>query len=188
MGPYGSALAGLRQSTLPAFESVDPMSRLLGAFGYVAELNEVARRNAAAGLGLTLTQLNIMLLAHEAAARGGISVRDVASSLRVSAQFVSHEVNRLENRFLLFRKPNPSDGRSTLLKLTPESDSQIRVILEHLQLLSDRFFRLMGDNDFTHLLRLVDRLIVGGESVLSEVSTAPVIRGTDSTRATSIRR
>jgi DNA-binding MarR family transcriptional regulator len=156
--------------------SNNTMRQLLYDFAYLGELNDALQRYSASELNLTSPQFNIMMYAYKAGTSGGVSIRDVAEYLHVSGPFITHEANKLEDRHLLIRTPNPADGRSTLLRLTAHAEAQMRAISEKVRHYDDRFFGRMDNDDLAQLMALLDRLIDGGESLLSEISAPKALR------------
>jgi DNA-binding MarR family transcriptional regulator len=59
--------------------------------------------------------------------RGPATLGDIAREMRFSHQAASTLVNQLEGAGLARRFPNPDDGRSRLVELTPEGKRALRV-------------------------------------------------------------
>src|SRR5580658_6450216 len=97
--------------------------QLLADFLTVATQLEAVRSHLGGRAGLTGPQYSILMaVAHLQAGRGvqvGVQVGQVAERLHVSSAFVTAETGKLARRDLLRKRPNPDDGRSVLLSLTP---------------------------------------------------------------------
>ncbi|MBX6351474.1 MAG: MarR family transcriptional regulator [Clostridia bacterium] len=66
-----------------------------------------------------------LLLLTLLAARGPARVRELALALRVSAPAVTSLANELERAGYVVRRPDPEDGRATVLALTPSGEELV---------------------------------------------------------------
>lgn len=70
-------------------------------------------------LGISSSQLTTLLYVQK---HPGCAMTDVADVLDLNKSAVSGTVRRLEIAGLLLRSPNPSDGRGSLLSVTPQGE------------------------------------------------------------------
>lgn len=66
------------------------------------------------------------LLLDELAARGPLGIAALADALQVDVSTVSRQIMPLERQGLLMRLPNPDDGRSSLVEITPAGQAQLK--------------------------------------------------------------
>jgi DNA-binding MarR family transcriptional regulator len=104
------------QSELP---SPQRLSLLLQIFAVHARMSELVERE----LRRDGVEVAGYALLSSIGAFGPIRLTEVASLLGVAMTTASDGVRRLEQRGLVERIPNPSDGRSTLLRLSAEGDA-----------------------------------------------------------------
>ena len=69
-------------------------------------------------LGLTFSRYELLMLLHFSRA-GALPVTKASARLQVHPTSVTNAVDRLEAAGLVVRAPHPTDGRGTLIKLTP---------------------------------------------------------------------
>lgn len=81
--------------------------------------------------GITVQQWAVIQQTHQ---NEQITAKELAYALDMDNPTVSGIVHRLEKKDLLFKKPNPSDKRSSLLLLTKTGNN----ILHECQTISDR--------------------------------------------------
>lgn len=62
--------------------------------------------------------------------RSAMRVGDLAEAMRLDASTVSRHVHQLEERGLLRREPDPADGRASIVDVTAEGRTALRVTLE----------------------------------------------------------
>jgi DNA-binding MarR family transcriptional regulator len=83
---------------------------------------------------------------------------DLADRLGVAARTVTDMVDGLERDGLLARRPDPADGRATLLEMTPTARADFdRVFSARISFLK-QIFSPLGANERRQLLRLLTKL------------------------------
>jgi DNA-binding MarR family transcriptional regulator len=90
--------------------------------------------------------------------RGELRLSDVAAALELDASTVSRQVRRLDAAGLVTRRPDPADGRATLLAATAAGKTQSSM-LQRLRV--DRLEAALAGwsaADRGHLVRLTERL------------------------------
>jgi len=129
------------------------VTRLEAAMG--ALRGRLRDRLDVSGSDLTVLQF----VARAAAAERKVRVKDLASHLGLSGPAVTGTVDRLERAGHLCRVPNPDDGRSRFIELTPETErayaSAMDSTNEHLHELLSSF----TDRERAKYVRVIDRVI-----------------------------
>lgn len=109
-----------------------------------------------------------MALLDVVAALPGCGVRDIAEELGLTSPTVSVGVQRLEESGLVERKPDPQDGRSIRLFLTPRGQALQRQIQNnHLQ----KFRRLLAGlrpEEQQNLIDLLQRALNAAETEIAK--------------------
>jgi MarR family transcriptional regulator, 2-MHQ and catechol-resistance regulon repressor len=106
------------------------LARCYQAFERVSDAN--IRR-----MGLTPPQFDIVVTLGNTA---GMSFKELGSRTLITKGTLTGVVDRLEARGLVERMASPDDGRSTLVRLTPEGDKVFREVFEpHLACLAPAF-------------------------------------------------
>lgn len=103
--------------------------------------------------GLTPPQFDIVVTLGNTP---GMPFKELGSRTLITKGTLTGVVDRLESRGLVERMRSPEDGRSTLVRLTPEGDRVFREVFEpHLAFLSPAFESLpeCGRNELEKRLR-----------------------------------
>jgi DNA-binding MarR family transcriptional regulator len=129
-------------------------------FSSLASYLASARTYLAAQVGLTSPQYNIVMIIAQYQGAEGVSVGDVAQHLHVSTAFITSEMRKLEHAGLVEKRPNPNDGRSILLRLTPFGETSVQRIAPERLFVNDQLFRGLTGEDFHHLAETVASLMV----------------------------
>ncbi|WP_439693877.1 MarR family winged helix-turn-helix transcriptional regulator [Curtobacterium sp. SP.BCo] len=111
-------------------------------------------------LGVSGSDLTVLqFVARAGAADRKVRVKDLASHLGLSGPAVTGTVDRLERAGRLCRVPNPEDGRSRFIELTPESERAYAAAMdstnEHLHELLSSF----SERESAKYVRVIDRVI-----------------------------
>jgi DNA-binding MarR family transcriptional regulator len=87
-----------------------------------------------------------------------IKLSDIAKTLRVTLPAITHKVNDLVEKKYLIKENSTKDLRVTYIKLTPEGKTYVESIrdtyYQPLKVLVD----YLGEEDTSHLLRLLDKI------------------------------
>lgn len=99
-------------------DPVDPrgLLGLMDIFSYLEEAVLSAVRDAGSGANLTRDQVRILLLLSE---DDGLTMRELAEQAGVSAPTGTRLVDALAEADFVERREDPSDGRKTLVHLSP---------------------------------------------------------------------
>ena len=125
------------------------LRRMLYGITALAQRIETIRSQFADRLGITTPQYNILLYIAEHQGETGITVTDVAQALSVSGPHVTAESRSLMTAGLLEKTPNPRDGRSVLLRLSPLAEDQVGRLALVLRRVNDRLFKSLTREEFT---------------------------------------
>lgn len=113
---------------------------------------DMDRRIEAAGIGVTPGEARTLIYA----ARYGVLRQNVlAERMGLEAMTVSVYLDRLEERGLVKRVPDPADRRAKLIRLTPKADAVLEAIL---RIAGEVRARARGEMDEESWARLRDLL------------------------------
>ena len=116
---------------------------------------EVARSYLASQLNVSSPRYNIIMVVAQYQGTKGVSVSEVARHLHVTTAHVGYEVKALELEGWIERIVNPDDRRSTLLKITRDSEQRVSGLGDELRFVNDHLFRNVTAEDFATLSRQV---------------------------------
>jgi DNA-binding MarR family transcriptional regulator len=96
-----------------------PASELTKRVLLLAGRLDAATRAELPALGLTVAAFDILVTLRRAGAPYRLRSNELTHALLLSTGGTSNVINRLEADGLVQREPDPADGRSTLIRLTP---------------------------------------------------------------------
>ena len=121
---------------------------------------DAVRERFAELVGVTAPQYTVLVtVAQLESAVHGAAVRAVAEHMHVSGAFVTAETGKLAKKGLLAKRPNPADGRSVLLSLTPKGRKALDAALPHIRAVNDVFFGKLGAEEFERLAAAAARIV-----------------------------
>jgi DNA-binding MarR family transcriptional regulator len=88
----------------------------------------------------------------------GTTVSELARRVGVTKQSMADSVGSLEAQGLVTRHPDDHDRRARLVTLTDEGHTALRVGLDVVTAMHERWSRLLGAHDMARLLTLLHRL------------------------------
>ncbi|GAA1982078.1 MarR family transcriptional regulator [Catenulispora subtropica] len=106
------------RTELPA--ALSPASELTKRVLVLAGRLDAATRAVLPGLGLTVAAFDILATLRRSGAPYRLRSNELTHALMLSTGGTSNVINRLAADGLVHREPDPDDGRSTLVRLTPE--------------------------------------------------------------------
>jgi len=101
-------------------EVLGPTTELTKRVLILAGRLDAATRAELPSLGLTVAAYDILLALRRAGAPYRLRSNELTQDLLLSTGGTSNVINRLAADGLVHREPDPADGRSTLIRLTPE--------------------------------------------------------------------
>ncbi|WP_432000338.1 MarR family winged helix-turn-helix transcriptional regulator [Streptomyces sioyaensis] len=112
------ALMGAWRSELP--DVLRPTTELSKRIVQLAGALDEATRGILPELGLTVAEFDILAALRRAGEPYRMRPNELSRSLLLSSGGLSNVVNHLTARGLVRREPSPDDGRSTMIRLTPD--------------------------------------------------------------------
>lgn len=128
----------------------------------IAVRMDAVRRRFSQLIGVTPPQYLILVTVAqlEASTAGeGATVRAVAEHTHVSGAFVTAETGKLARLGLVAKRPNPADGRSVLVSLTPRGRKALETALPSIRAVNDAFFGKLSADDFARLSSIAARIV-----------------------------
>ena len=126
----------------------------------IAVRMDAVRARFAGLIGVTPPQYSILVtVAHLESRADGAAVGAVAEHMHVSGAFVTAETGRLARRGLVAKRPNPEDGRSVLVSLTPKGEKALEAALPHIRAVNDVFFGKLGADEFERVAAAATRIV-----------------------------
>ena len=101
-------------------EVLGPTTELTKRVLILAGRLDAATRAELPALGLTVAAYDVLLTLRRAGAPYRLRSIELTQDLLLSTGGTSNVINRLAADGLVHREPDPTDGRSTLIRLTPE--------------------------------------------------------------------
>lgn len=101
-------------------EVLGPTTELTKRILILAGRLDAATRAELPALGLTVAAYDVLLALRRAGAPYRLRSLQLTQDLLLSTGGTSNVINRLAADGLVHREPDPTDGRSTLIRLTPE--------------------------------------------------------------------
>ena len=89
---------------------------------------------------------------------GPTSVKDLVADLRLPRSTMTAVVDRLEDRGLVTRQPNPRDRRSIVLDATPTAADALERYRKGVHVFAESFANRLSEEDRVALVRIVDQL------------------------------
>ena len=121
-------------------------------------------------IGLTGPQYTLLITVAYLQGESGIAVRALAKNLRVSSAFITAESQRLIQRGLLAKRPNPHDSRSTLISVTAAGRRRLERLVPELRTVNDAFFGHVSAQSFRQAMRFLEQLLAGSERVMAHMA------------------
>jgi MarR family transcriptional regulator, organic hydroperoxide resistance regulator len=121
-------------------------------------------------IGLTGPQYTLLITVAYLQGESGIAVRALAKNLRVSSAFITAESQRLIERGLLAKRPNPHDSRSTLISVTAAGRRRLERLVPELRTVNDAFFGHVSAQSFRQAMRFLEQLLAGSERVMAHMA------------------
>jgi DNA-binding MarR family transcriptional regulator len=128
-------------------------------FGFLAR-HEAVRAGHAARIGLVGIEYTVLIsIRHLSAEEGDVSVNRIADHLHLSGAFVTTVTNRLLERGLIHKSPDPADRRRVKLEVSDQGDALLAQLAPVQRQVNDVQFGCLSASDFRQLLDMTERLI-----------------------------
>lgn len=147
--------------TLPALlldDGGQTFRQFLNDFFSVAKHMEYGREEFGKAIGVTAAEYSMIMLIAQRQAEGGMTSVEISRLLHLHNPYVILHLGKLVQRGILERHPNPDDGRSVLLALTPTGEQLVERVTPLVRLANDVFFRSLSREDLHELARVFSGL------------------------------
>ena len=125
---------------------------------------DACRDAFAAIAGVSGVQYEILMLVSRA---DGLSIGEVAARLHRSGAFITIEANKLAERGILDKTPDPADGRRVLLKLNSKSLQLLERLAPYQRRINDVLFEFLDEKRFRELRALAAKLVACGDRAVA---------------------
>jgi DNA-binding MarR family transcriptional regulator len=140
--------------------------RLLGKRIYLPSVRQMRAVNP----GLDKASIPLLATLGE---QDDVRPSDVAAAAELDPSTVSRQLHQLERLGLVSRRPDGGDGRASRISLTVQGRDSLALVRASRAAMLDTVFRGWPDEDRRHLLRLLDRLLVGLAALPATASPPP---------------
>lgn len=130
---------------------------------------EAMRAQFSKRLGISSPQYSILLYVAQNQGQDGLTLTAIAEALHVSGPHVTKESKALVEMGLLQKRPNPADGRSSLLQSTKKSDHAIAELAPILRAVNDSLFQSLSTERFTELVSSVHDTLLDADRTLARL-------------------
>ena len=125
---------------------------------------DACRDAFAAIAGISGAQYEILMLVSRA---DGLSIGEVAARLHRSGAFITIEANKLAERSILAKVPDPQDGRRVLLRITPKAMALLERLAPYQRRINDVLFEFVDARGFRELRALATELVARGDRAVA---------------------
>jgi len=167
---YGLPLTISLPALLNNKESDQQFRRLIQELLTLARRLETARDYFGRRINVTGPQYNLLMTVAQLEGATGVSIGTVARAIHVSSSFVTAETGKLSDAGLLRKVPNPSDGRSALLKLTPLGRTKVHGLFGEIRAVNDLFFGPLNAQSFAALCESAEALVLGSREAMQYIA------------------
>lgn len=130
-----------------------------GLFAFLAR-HEAVRAGHGARIGLVGIEYTVLIsIGHLAPQEGGVSVNQIAEHLYLSGAFVTSLTNKLLQRGLIHKTPDPNDRRRVRLEISDEGWARLAELAPIQRQVNNVQFDCLSSAEFKQLLGMVERLI-----------------------------
>jgi DNA-binding MarR family transcriptional regulator len=137
-----------------------------GLFGFLAR-HEAVRSGHGARIGLVGIEYTVLIsIRHLAVEETDVSVNRVAEHLFLSGAFVTTVTNKLVQRGLIHKLPDPSDRRRVRLEVADKGNALLAELAPVQRQVNDVQFGCLGKEEFLQLLDMTERLIDWGDRAI----------------------
>jgi DNA-binding MarR family transcriptional regulator len=135
-------------------------------FGFLAR-HEAVRAGHGARIGLVGIEYTVLIsIRHLSAEEGDVSVNRIADHLHLSGAFVTTVTNRLLERGLIHKSPDPADRRRVKLEVSDQGDALLAQLAPVQRQVNNVQFGCLSASDFRQLLDMTERLIESGNQAV----------------------
>lgn len=128
------------------------------------------RESFARLLGITGSQFAVLMGVAYRQGREGVSIGEVARHVVLGPTHVTTEIGRLISAGLVLKRPNPKDGRSVLVSLSPKGESAVLTVTPLVREVNDALFRGVDAASVQLIAQVMEKVSVNSERVMAEVN------------------
>jgi len=160
----------------------DHMFRELIAVLYasIGQLQSI-RRQLATALGVSTTELSVLLALHHLTTMGRVGIRGIADHLRLAATNVTATVNVLQSMGWLVKRSDPDDARALSIRLTQDARYKLNEFASRCAALNDVWFSGLRSEEMKTVVGFFHRLdhqYGAAHAVAQAMSSGPdLVRG-----------
>jgi DNA-binding MarR family transcriptional regulator len=154
-----------------AAERPDLDASPMGVIGRIARLSRSQSRSISTTLarhGLQRDEFDVLATLRRSGPPYRLTPTQLRGSMMITSATMTHRLDKLEQRGLISRQPDPSDRRGLLIGLTARGRSLVdRALDDHIEN-EHRLLASMSPSDLAQLASLLRRLLVSGEPPTDE--------------------
>ena len=121
-------------------------------------------------LGITLGEFDVLATLRRNGKRGVLTPKEIARVAMISPSGLTNRLTRLENMGHIDRQMDPTDRRSSLVRLTAKGAKTADVAIERLSAEMNEVFHGLNKRDLEAFTRVIEALLGRVESKMSKDS------------------
>ena len=134
---------------------------VMGALTRLEQASTALRNRLRDRTGVSGTDLSVLQYVWRAkSGERSVRVKDLTSHLGLTSPAVTGIIDRLERQGILQRVPNPEDGRSRFIELTPGQEQVFAAALDSTNEQLHELLSSFSERERRRLVRIVDRIVV----------------------------
>ena len=126
--------------------------------------------NLVKSLGITLGEFDVLATLRRNGKRGVLTPKELARVAMISPSGLTNRLTRLENMGHIERQMDPTDRRSSLVRLTAKGAKTADVAIERLSAEMNDVFHGLNKRDLEAFVRVIEALLGRVESKISKDS------------------
>lgn len=133
---------------------------VMGALTRLEQASTALRNRLRDRTGVSGTDLSVLQYVWRAKTGDrSVRVKDLTSHLGLTGPAVTGVIDRLERQGILQRVPNPEDGRSRFIELTPGQEQVFAAALDSTNEQLHELLSSFSERERRRLVRIVDRIV-----------------------------
>lgn len=133
---------------------------VMGALTRLEQASTALRNRLRDRTGVSGTDLSVLQYVWRAKTGArSVRVKDLTSHLGLTGPAVTGVIDRLERQGILQRVPNPEDGRSRFIELTPGQEQVFAAALDSTNEQLHELLSSFSERERRRLVRIVDRIV-----------------------------
>jgi DNA-binding MarR family transcriptional regulator len=133
---------------------------VMGALTRLEQASTSLRNRLRDHTGVSGTDLSVLQYIWRAkSGRRSVRVKDLTTHLGLTGPAVTGIIDRLERQGILQRVPNPEDGRSRFIELTPGQEQVFAAALDSTNEQLHELLSSFSERERRRIVRIVDRIV-----------------------------